>query len=166
TEEQAVPIAVDACYPYGTMATTGVCVAKTSKVCEPVAEKVVQSSGAPIQVTEFKQIAQPVGDTNTIQLRFTITVENQGDGEVFSISNTCPQPINPGEVSIKEIKLGSKTYGPEFCKESIITLSEGEGSVSCTIPVEVSGEYEEELTVYLSYIYKQRLTTEISVMPS
>lgn len=164
-EEQPISIAVDACYPYSTTMIARVCIARSNKICEPAAEKVVQNSGAPIQVTKFKQIAQP--ENGNIILSLIIEVANKGKGDVYAAGAVCSGLTLEDQsiVNVTKITLGNEVYEAYSLNCEPIALFDGEGSTSCSLTIPATTDYEEELSVVLNYTYKQRLTTEIAVIP-
>lgn len=176
TEQQTIPLTVDACYSYSTTMLATACVARTKKICEPVGIKPVENSGAPIQVTEFKQVAQPDGDN--INFNFILSVENQGDGSVFSSAANCPGPSIDLQnyVYLSAIKLGSaknlqvvSTCGnakTDCCDEVSIALDDrGRGSTSCSLTIPSTTDYQDQLSIVLAYRYKDRITRSIAVVP-
>jgi hypothetical protein len=167
TEQQPVPIAVDACYGYSTTMITRVCIAKGKQICEPIAEKVIQNSGAPIQITKFKQIAQAENDTVT--LNFKIDVENKGGGDVYTAGATCPTPDSNSKdiFYVDKVILGDEVYAPQSLLNcDSIELSDNEGSTTCSITIpSVKTDYEEQLSIVLNYTYKQKLTAKIAIIP-
>ncbi len=168
TEEQPVLLGIKACYYYETRAVASVCVAKTNKICEPIGEKTVQSSGAPVQLTELKQIAQTT-DNENYTITLTLTAENKGKGGVYAQHATCPKPSAEEQdyVVLDRISVGGEEIFPECNGGRLITLSEGKGSKTCRIKATAKNiEYEEQLAVTLAYKYDQDLTTEISVIPT
>ena len=165
TEEQL--IAVSACYPYSTKMLVMACAARSAKECQPIGDKPVQSSGAPIQITKLSQVAQEI-DNETILLSFAIDVENKGKGDVYapSFSAVCPSPSADFQnvVNIKSIVFGNTTK-PIDCKGgSDISLSDGKGSTTCKITIPTKVDFEDELLVTFDYTYKQTLTTNIAVI--
>jgi hypothetical protein len=167
TEEQPVPLGIKACYYYETNAVVSVCVAKSNEICEPIGEKTVQSSGAPVQLTELKQIAQTTDNENYI-ITLTLTAENKGKGSAYAQYATCPNPSfeDQNYVRINKMTLGGEDIIPECNGGVLIQLSEGKGSKTCRIKATAKNiEYEEQLAITLNYKYSQDLTTEISVIP-
>jgi hypothetical protein len=134
TEEQPVLLGIKACYYYETRAVASVCVAKSNKICEPIGEKTVQSSGAPVQLTELKQIAQTT-DNENYTITLTLTVENKGEGSVYAQYATCPKPSfeDQNYVVLDKMTLEGKEIDPECNGGVLIQLSDGKGSKTCRI---------------------------------
>jgi hypothetical protein len=166
TEEQKVPIFVEACYPYSTTMLTMACVARDTRDCNPAGEKTAQSSGGPIQIKSFKQVAQEIDDAN-VALNFIIEIENKGKDDIFSINAGCPGPsaAEQNYVAITAINFGGRPYSVSNCNDPTISLFEGKGSASCSIIVPTKTNFEDELFMTLNYTFRQRLTTEIAVIP-
>lgn len=169
TEQQPVPLAVYACYPYSTKMLAMACAARSAKGCQPVADKPVQSSGAPIQITKLSQVAQSI-DNNTILLSFSIEIANEGKGDVYasSFSTICPNPSANIQnfVNITSIVFGNTTYPIDCRSGSSVSLSDGKGSTTCKITIPTKVDFEDELFVTFNYTYKQKLTTDITVIPT
>lgn len=176
TEQQAPPFSIDACYPYETTAIATACAGKTSDVCKPVEEKTVQSSGAPIQVTKFSQIAVP--KTSGVELAFTIDVENQGKGSVYDSAAVCsynlsaidlrPEQIDTivvNSITFNNIAINPLTACPLDRGRPIISLSDKKGLITCNFDVAVTQDFSAELVVKLGYIYKDSLNGAITVIP-
>ncbi|MEM2873942.1 MAG: hypothetical protein QW063_00580 [Candidatus Nanoarchaeia archaeon] len=165
TEQQIIPLSIDACYPYTTTATSRVCISKTHKLCEPVAEKIVKNSGAPIQLTSLRQIALP--KNNDIELTLIFEIKNVGGGAVFEAVASCPNPniAQKDYVNIKAIKLGGKSLDLKNCSELSMSLFENKGSASCTFTIPATTDYEEQLTIELEYKYKKGLSGQVVTVP-
>jgi hypothetical protein len=176
TEQQLVPIAVDACYPYMTTAVSRICVAADSDVCEPSGIKTVENSGAPVQVSNLRQVAQQSG--NNIELGLLFDVTNNGNGDAFAATASCPSPdatTNRDTITIKSLKVGNKIVSPvlqcdqnrntDCCSEPELTMFRGSGSDSCRVSVQGTGGFEEQLSIELEYKYKDRITAQIAVIP-
>jgi hypothetical protein len=151
-----------------------ICVARSSNLCQPVSERIIQSSGAPIQVTGLKQIAQPSGGNVELGLEFEIA--NLGSGDVFPSSAQCPAPnlSQKGVITIESLKLGSREVRPGVCSDVLranccsevsIATFEDEGSANCRLSVETTRDFEEQLTLVLAYKYRDKITSEVSVIP-
>lgn len=166
TEQQTVPIAIDACYPYVTTMTTNACIARSKKLCEPTGIKVISVSGAPIQITEFKQVAQP-SENNNIIYSFTIKAGNMGKGKVYTKTASCPSPSTNDldKVDVMSVKLGNKPQTVKCDNNNIISLYESEGSMTCTLNISATSDFQDQLAIELGYKYKDRISKSISVIP-
>ncbi len=168
TEQQKVTVSVEACYPYNSLGIASVCVARTDKICNPIGDKSVQSSGAPVKFTSFKQLAQS-NDAETVHLEITAGIENQGDGKVYSnsVDSQCPSPKVDylDMVYVLGIKLGNKAITSLKCDENPITLYENKGEINCGFDVSTTADFEEQLSIELAYKYKNKISSEIAVIP-
>lgn len=164
TEQQAVPFSVNVCYPYATTAIAAACAGKTDKVCNPIEEKPVQSSGAPIQVTRLMQVAVP--KATGVELAFTIDVENKGEGDVYGPGSICAalSPDQKDIVTIKSIIFNGEPKTAD-CINAPISLSENQGSITCNFDVNVAQDFSAELVVQLNYVYRGLLNGAITVIP-
>lgn len=164
TEQQTVPLGVSMCYPYETTVVALVCAGLTDKVCQPIEEKAVQSSGAPIQVTTLTQVAVP--EPGGVELAFTIDIENKGKGDVYAPDAVC-SGLSPDKKDIVEIK--SITFNgiskTADCLNEPISLSANMGLTTCKMNISVTQDYSAELVVKLNYIYKDLLNGAITVIP-
>jgi len=169
TEEQSVPISVDACYPYKSSATASVCAARTDKICNPIGDKDVQSSGAPVQVTSLKQIAQAL-DSKRVQMQVTVEIENKGDGKVYSTSTNssaqCPSPSIDylDIVNVTGMKFGNAAI-PFNCDENPIQLYQNKGELNCVVSINTASDIQDQLSIELAYKYKQSISSSIAAIP-
>ena len=170
TEEQKVPIVVDACYPYKTAAKVSkACIARGKEVCEPLGKKPVESAGAPIKITEYSQSSVQL-TKDTIQLNLDFKVKNAAGQTAYSNAARClnlaDEELN--KVTITSLKLGLKEYfTQDTCEEVAITLdNKGEGIGHCKLVIDTQNDFEEELTIKLDYIYKQHISTQVPILPT
>lgn len=164
TEQQTIPVSINVCYPYETTAVAVACAGRTDKVCKPVEEKPVQSSGAPIQVTRLMQVAVP--KATGVELAFTIDVENKGQGDAYGPGSICTalSPDQKDIVMIKSIVFNNEPKNAD-CINETISLSENKGAITCNFDINVAQDFSAELVVKLSYVYKDMLNGAITVIP-
>lgn len=162
------------CYPYQTKAEIPICI-KTSRskeagegVCSEDGEKVEEGSvsSAPIQVTSVKEILR-----GSNQVRFDITIENKGAGDVYAHNSACDdldddikrlnyknkillEVTNPNEV-----KCSFRT-GEENSR-GVIELDNGKRIISCTLDAEDT--YEDDLRLTLGYMYTDITSKQITI---
>jgi len=167
-------IRAKACYPYQTKTEIPVCI-KTSRseetgegICSTSEEKVVEGSvsSAPIQVTSVKETLR-----GSNQVRFDMTIENKGAGNVYSNEATCEsleddilrlnqenkillEVINPDGISCS-FRTGEES------NRGIIELDNGKKIVSCTL--ETDDTYEDNLRLTLSYMYTTTTSKQITI---
>jgi hypothetical protein len=164
TEQQTIPISVSVCYPYETTGIVLACAGKTDKVCKPAEEKPIQSSGAPIQITNFRQIATPKG--KGIEFAFVIDVENKGGGDVYNAGCENLLLEQKDVVTINSVIFDNKEVNAD-CKNQEISLWQNKGSISCKFDIsELNQDYNAELVVKLNYTYKSMLNSAITVIPA
>ena len=153
-------ILATACYPYSTIATPTVCIdpqpfeTRQEKVCT-IGSQTLKPQGAPIAVTKIDQ------EASKGKIRFKITIENIGNGDVIwesdagefgSLMDKCSPAgdITSGagildrkdfdKVRLDEVKIGDvDLLKEEKCTpfaegtDNIIRLFDGSGFVVCTL---------------------------------
>ncbi|MFH0869413.1 MAG: hypothetical protein V1839_04255 [archaeon] len=152
TEAQKRTVSVDACYPYSTKIAVPLCVAETSEVCNPKESKKPESSGGPLQVTDFKQTAVP--SEGKIIVSFTFGIENKGS-DIYALGADCQNLDSElsGMVNITSITLGTKDYPVSSCRASAVYLTDGKGSQTCRIEVDRTSDFQDTLLLKLGFIY-------------
>ena len=187
TQDVQVPLTVDTCYYYNTVASVNVCVAKdtSSEICSSREAKTVVNQGAPVKVSGFEQISS-LGNSNIITSNIRIDVATVGDGkfESYSTGNpdktlSCTHPsddVRLNTVRLKSIKIGSQeTITGEnivdICGTDLINLDEaGKGSVNCngvTLYSQYSesiGAFEERMVITLDYLNSDSITGNLNVL--
>jgi len=173
------PIRVDVCYKYGTIAESKLCVkenllnTREKAVCTVTEEKAVENSGAPVQVTSFKEFAKAKD-----KIGFTFKIEHVGDGSLYKRETDC----NAGTVSmIDENKAWVKIEKPSevTCSgliggagnEGYVVLfkgTEGSDSLSRTVTCNynlppTTTAYESVVRITLEYDYKEFVSKEIII---
>ncbi|RZD30543.1 MAG: hypothetical protein CXT77_04280, partial [uncultured DHVE6 group euryarchaeote] len=149
-----VPLTIDTCYYYSSLASVNVCVAKdtSSEICSSSEAKQVVNQGAPVKVTGVEQIGSILtGSADTGQGKITsnirIDVSTNGAGKFESYSTGddsnllfCTYPsdgVRLNTVRLRSIKVGSqlKITGKEItniCGSDLINIdTEGKGSINC-----------------------------------
>lgn len=161
------------CYPYQTIyaMVNNTCLApsNTNALCEPIGEKMLHNSGAPVHLTSFKQL-NSVYNTGEerIDLLVRLEFENKGSGDVYSPDASCGslEAEDADEIKIISMKLGTEDVLDD-CGTDVVSLSEGVGSIRCTIQHSpIKADATSPLVMVLDYIYKQRITGSIKVIPS
>jgi len=82
-------IRANVCYKYGTDAISNICIRKNNLdskegVCEVNEEKTIFTSGAPVQVTTFKESARAKD-----KVGFSFTVAHKGNGRIYKLGSSC-----------------------------------------------------------------------------
>jgi len=167
-------IKADVCYPYGTTTVSKICVLEdllgtTRKsgekpFCEVTDNKDYENSGAPVQITDFKQAA-----TGKDKISFTFEVSHVGDGLIFKSESGCePSMANKDKVYVKvESGLDGLTCSSIGGSEGNLNLYGAESqkmSVTCsqTLPAQRS-DSEKQIKISLTYNYKDSVITPVKV---
>lgn len=163
------------CYPYQTKALVDVCMKSTiseeageSEVCSLTGEKVKsgQVSAAPIQVTSLTQSTR-----GSNQVRFDMTIENKGTGNVFLASSDCAalddemkRLDSKDKVNVEILKpLGvqCRFVSGDDTNKGVISLENGVGELSCWKDVEET--FKDQIGIMLSYVYTDTTSKTITV---
>ena len=160
------------CYPYQTRVLSEVCVANaasTSEACSLDGEKIKQGdvSSGPIQVSSLKE--QTRGSS---QVRFDLTVENKGGGEVYNPSVSCEELDEEVFRMSNANKLKLEIVNPVSAKcdfksgepsnAGIVELKNGKGVVSCWMDVNDEA-YSERMSLKLEYMYRDDTMTNVRI---
>ncbi|MDO8481015.1 MAG: hypothetical protein Q7S65_04320 [Nanoarchaeota archaeon] len=161
----------DVCYTYGTTAVSKLCVRKNNLdtdegVCTVNEAKSVFSSGAPIQVTDFKESAR-----SRDKISFTFMVQKAGTGDLFQQTSACGNDRRFEDKVWVEVTTGID--GLECTGLSEGTMSTGymtlygdSKPITCTQTVTTSSDYEKEVKVKLVYDYEETQSTTLLVKRS
>lgn len=174
------PIRVDVCYKYGTVAESKLCVkenllnTREKAVCTVTEEKCVENSGAPVQVTSFKEFAKAKD-----KIGFTFKIEHVGsEGSVYKRETDC----NAGSLSmVDENKVWVRIEKPAGVTCSgLIGGTENEGyvvmfkgtesstslgrTVTCNLNLPpTTTAYESVVRIILEYDYKEFVSRDIII---
>ncbi|RZD30904.1 MAG: hypothetical protein CXT77_03415 [uncultured DHVE6 group euryarchaeote] len=164
-EDITVPISINSCYYYNTIATLDICVAKdiTSDICSSNEIKKVVNQAAPVHVSGFKQESSLLSGTD-INSNIIIFISSYGNEKFESyvtpdstgqitdntllsdrLDCTNTDKTKYSAVRLKSIRIGSDiliggkgidTYCEVSATPNIIQLDEnGAASVSCALPL-------------------------------
>ena len=165
------------CYPYQTEALVDVCLKSSlaaeagDSICDISGEKVTTSSisSAPIKITSITERAR-----GSDQIRFDVTIENQGSGEVFSPDSVCADLDDPLTKREQEDRIMFEVVNPlgvecDFRKgdpsnKGEIELNAGQEVLTCWKSVEDT--VEDKLNIKLNYIYRDATSTQITIFES
>jgi hypothetical protein len=162
-------IRADVCYKYGTTANSKLCIRENNLdtkegVCTVTEEKDVFSSGAPIQITEFKESARAKD-----KVAFTFRVEHKGDGDIYQQATKCDTSTRKYEDKIW-VEVDTKMEGLECsglkdgtASSGYITLYGNDKPITCVQEVSTNSDYETEVVIKLAYDYKDSKQTSILV---
>lgn len=183
-------ISITSCYEYQTKAVETVCIdtdvyglKKREKSCEINERGITLSSqGAPVAVTKIESEMLPSKDNpSKIKPRFTITIKNLGNGEVFEkekVKAACSsEAIGYGEwnkVSViayistmdEENKLDCDVIKEGARDDGAIILKQKEDSIRCIYENgfdEVKGAFSSPLYILLDYGYTDTISREVNI---
>ncbi len=159
------------CYNYQTLANAKLCIKNnlldsSATVCKLSEDKPVYSSGAPIQVTSFKQSI-----SGKDKISFEFTVEQKGNGNVFRNGMECNDIFANRDkvfVSIDSGIPGLMCTGFTGGNFGFITIFEGKRTVSCIQQIDITEQkaYEKQLTITLNYDYMEMKSKPILIKKS
>jgi len=178
--DRSFPIRAEICYTYQSTAIAQTCIRSDLKStsqgsCTVEGSKPVDGSGAPIQVTSF--VESVAGND---QVRYEITIEHKGNGNVFVPSSKCVDTYanrNRVYVNIVSRIPGLKCTGLRGGTDTsgYVTLNSEKGTgkavISCIqkIPQPEQGgriDYTSDLTVTMSYDYLSYKIQQLTVKKS
>lgn len=176
TKPYSPPIAATACYKYGTVATSNICVdpdpfsRKTNKICTPAPIE-MGSQGSPIAITNIGVEPSP---KKTI---LTIDIENLGGGEVVSNVkklNECDP--NSGTsftynelntVKLNAVDIAGETITASCKPKDNIRLIDGKGRIICSLEhskLQSKSAFVSQITVVLEYLYRSTIQMPIEII--
>jgi hypothetical protein len=162
----------DVCYNYQTKAVSKICIRSNNLetkegVCKVNEPKVSYSSGAPVQISEFREEAQAKN-----KVGFVFTIQHKGNGLIYKQDSKCAAgmdnkrsfqdkvwvEVNTGISGLKCSGLsdGSDTSG-------YTTLYDNIKTVSCTQTVDTSSDYEKPVEIKMIYDYEDTAETSVRV---
>lgn len=164
------------CYKYQTTGMAQFCVlrdlinVRDDTVCKPNEPKTVYSSGAPVQLSNFKQTV--VGKD---KIGFSFDIVHMGNGNIFrddSAEVKCPSSSSDRrkakdkvQVSINAGNVGSLSCtGLSYGNSGEVTLVNGKRSIMCTLDLMAErSDFEKELEITLDYNYEDDKDTTVLV---
>jgi hypothetical protein len=159
----------EVCYKYQTTATAQLCIRKNNidpeddGVCEISEHKTVYNSGAPVTVTEFKEFGRAKK-----KVGFEFKIQHMNNGNIHEKGSNCNQERKYEDEVYVEVD--TKFGGGLKCSG----LSDGDDTsgyvkmfgenriVSCTQEVDTDSDYETDVTIKLTYDYRD--DTEATVL--
>ncbi len=154
------------CYTYQTIATPNVCVVSDplaitkDNVCKPDPISMT-SQGAPVAVTKVEE------EVMQQSLNFIITVQNVGDGKVFSQAamSNCPFQLKYDDMDKVNVDVSMSGAGTITCTPTTreIRLVNGKGVIFCRVPVELHTSYVTPLMIKVSYGYTSSVTRTVTI---
>ncbi len=172
--QQSYTLRAEACYKYQTTANSQICVLKDNldtedSVCKVNENKQVFSSGAPVQVTEFKESSR-----GKDKIAFSFTVSHKGNGRIFEQSSGCDTSSRAFEDRVS-IEIDTGLEGALECSglrdetsgagatTGQITLFSNEKPITCTQTITTNSDYQQPVVIKLTYDYKDSKETSVLV---
>ena len=178
TGNHQFPFVVDTCYEYTTFANAELCIkkdlldtTKDTSVCMVSGPRVLQNSGAPVQISQF--IEYTAGKT---AVRFSMTVSKVGQGDVskstLTSSGTAPSThcsTLTSEKDIVHVKVNTGLDGTLSCAalgggaEGDVRLINGIAQVQCTQQVTDLSDKIKLVDIEVSYGFLSSIQTQVLV---
>ena len=179
------PIRIDACYEYGTIAVSSICLRENvgqpdAGVCRITGSKEFSNSGAPVRVSS---VEEAIGGVNSILINFR--VKKSGSGEIFMREleggpncssgydkrNRVHVTVNTGTPGVNNDPLNSNlnciglAFDSGSTRSGELILNRGEGVVSCiqNLPKNVQVDAVKGIQIDLRYQIKDSITTKLVV---
>lgn len=168
------PLRAELCYNYGTIATSKLC--SRSNILNPTAsgvcvidqQKTVYNSGAPVIVSNLREVARGVD-----KIGFTFGIQHSGSGRIFKLQNDCDKSLtvrsheNKVKVTVQSDIQGltCESLGSNVA-EGFVTLFNNQATVTCTQTITNRADYEFPVRITLTYDYEDSATTAITVKRS
>jgi hypothetical protein len=169
-------VRADVCYKYGTVANTKLCVLEdilgtrgtAGKLCQINEDKVVDNSGAPVQVAAFRE---SVSSANKVS--FVLKVKHGGTGTVHEAGSECDKDFQKKDKVHIKIDTGISdgltcsglqngvASGSTF--EGDAQLLNGEREVRCVQTINSPTDMEKLVTIELGYDYDQYVEKKLEV---
>ncbi|MCF7861400.1 hypothetical protein K9M79_04055 [Candidatus Woesearchaeota archaeon] len=169
TDSYSTNIQLTTHYDYKTYYSGDICVdpdptTSEGDTCKPSAYKSATGQGAPLSVTGIE--TTPAAGNAIIKL----TVENKGNGRITNkLPSDCSTQLDFNDydmVKLESLSIGTNSDVSEHCTPKEIRLSQGKGSVYCSIPLEGSQttSFRTILNAVFSYNYKQSISKSVKVV--
>lgn len=169
-------VRADVCYKYGTVVNTKLCVLEDilgtkgskGKLCSINEDKVVDNSGAPVQVSVFRE---SVSSANKVA--FVMTIKHVGTGTVHEQSSECSKDFQKKDKVHVKIDTGlsdgiscsglASGTASGSVYEGDAQLLNGEREIRCTQTVNNPTDLEKLVRVDLTYDYDQYIEKKLEV---
>lgn len=162
-------VRLDSCYKYATITQTSICIGKGDGICSISGEKITAESntGAPLQVTSLTESIQ--GN----KLYVTFKIENKGTGEVYLPTTDCTklqeQKIDE-KLKQNQVELAINTEEGFTCTlQGGIKSLRGKTEVRQVTCEKILGNevsHSAPFEIVLSYIYRESITKQLTILPS
>ncbi len=179
SSDQQLDFLAHSCYLYKSKATGRACfnVNPYSQVsgvetCTVNGEKEVGNEVGPIKVVSMNEYFTGKDNDGKQRYTFTLTVENRGDGSVFSKDSSPEECLDLTQqelnrVSITEFKIGTEDFiaNKQCVSNNEIYLTNGVGEWTCTIAKEAVTGYD-LVNIELEYGYTQQARKTLTLKNS
>jgi len=170
------PIRADVCYLYRTRAVSKLCIRENlltprpGGICEINEQKQVYSSGAPVQIRNFKESTR-----SRDKVGFTFEVANVGVGDLYKRNTECAEDESESQKRAFENKAyvvvttnleGLQCTGLDSTSagaEGEVTLFGDAKLVSCTQQASGQSDFEQLVNIEVIYDYEERTQTTLKV---
>lgn len=165
------PIRADVCYEYMTRSISDICIRENvlvpdkDSICKVNEDKNVFNSGAPVQITDFKEVAR-----GSDKVGFSFSVKHKGTGKVYggdtANCNTVQADKNRVWVWVNTGISGLTCTGLDVDGDSVagaVSLYNGERTVTCTQDIDSNLAFENRVEMRVTYNYKEDASTNILV---
>ncbi|MBU2562030.1 MAG: hypothetical protein KKD17_07080 [Nanoarchaeota archaeon] len=169
-------VRADVCYKYGTVANTKLCVLEdilgtrgsSGKLCQINEDKVVDNSGAPVQVASFRE---SVSSANKVS--FVFKIKHMGTGTVHEMGSECAKEFQQKDKVHVKVDTGisdgltcsglqdSAASGSVY--EGNAQLLNGEREIRCTQNINSPTDLEKLVIIELTYDYDQHIEKRLEV---
>lgn len=161
----------DVCYSYQTNAVSKLCVlnnllnVKSDAVCQPTGTKQLSVSGAPVQITNLRQIM-----AGKDKIGFTFDVGHSNNGYIFEFGKNgnvadCPRDPRQRRSTENRVRVTVDTGMPNLnCpgmsdssgSQGYVLLTSGKRSITCYQDLPASrSDYEKDILITLEYNYEE-----------
>ncbi|MBN1544554.1 hypothetical protein JW898_03780 [Candidatus Woesearchaeota archaeon] len=169
-------VRADVCYKYGTVANTKLCVLEdilgthgaSGKLCQINEDKVVDNSGAPVQIVSFRE---SVSSANKVA--FVFKIKHVGTGTVHEMDSECAKEFQQKDKVHVMVDTGisdgltcsglqdGAASGSVY--EGNAQLLNGEREIRCTQNINSPTDLEKLTIIELTYDYDQNIEKRLEV---
>jgi len=169
-------VRADVCYKYGTTANTKLCVLEdilgttgsSGKLCQINEEKTVDNSGAPVEVSSFRESV-----SSADKVSFVFKVRHTGGGSVHEVGSECNKEFQQKDKVHVKVDTGisdglqcsglqdGTASGSVF--EGDAQLLNGEREIRCTQTINNPTDLEKLVQIELTYDYNQFISKTLEV---
>jgi len=166
-------IRANVCYEYGTKAQGKLCIAEDLRgitgepsICDPNRVIPAENSGAPIQITNFRQ---NVAGPNKVDFFFTIRKTSGVTDSLFKKGSSCDPLLANRDVvwvDVSETGLGTLTCSglrEGTTTTGFVTLFNNEREIRCSQVVDDPADLEKVIDIELTYAYKEFIDRTLNV---